>query len=62
MQVCKLIWWKHADKIPQYSSAKVHGSLKIELKNNCKKPKSIEDYDIKIIELDGLNPEIYNMV
>ena len=29
MQVLKLIWWEHNCKSGQYSSAKVHGSLKV---------------------------------
>ena len=29
MQVLKLIWWEHNCKAGQYSSAKVHGSLKV---------------------------------
>jgi conserved hypothetical protein len=29
MQVLKLIWWEHNSKAGQYSSAKVHGSLKV---------------------------------
>ncbi|ASP16404.1 hypothetical protein HMPREF9120_02828 [Neisseria sp. oral taxon 020 str. F0370] len=29
MQVLKLIWWEHGCKSGQYSSAKVHGSLKV---------------------------------
>ena len=61
MQVCKLIWWNHKDKTPKYSSAKVHGSLKIEQKKECKKPKAVEDYNIFVEELDGLKPEIYDM-
>ena len=62
MQVCKLVWWKHKDKTPQHSSAKVHGCLKVELKPDCDKPRSIDDYDIIIEELDGLKPEIYDMI
>lgn len=29
MQVLKLIWWEHNSKAGKYSSAKVHGSLKV---------------------------------
>ncbi len=60
MQVCKVIWWKHDSKIPKYSSAKVHGSLKV--KPNCSRPKSYSDYDVILEELEGLKPEIYNLV
>lgn len=62
MQVCKLVWWKHKDKTPQYSSAKVHNSIKVELMPDIKKPKSINDYNITVEELDGLKPEIFDMV
>lgn len=30
MQIVKVIWWEHNCKSGQYSSAKVHGSLKVE--------------------------------
>ncbi len=58
MEVVKVYWWKHNNKIGQYSSAKVHQSLKIELKEDVAFPKSFEDYIIKLEELDGLKPEI----
>lgn len=29
MEICKLLWWKHNCKAGQYSSAKVHGTLKV---------------------------------
>lgn len=61
MQVCKLIWWKHNSKTPKYSSAKVHGSLSVKLKNECGKPRSIDNYDVVIKELDGLQPEIFDL-
>ncbi len=59
MQVCKLVWWKHDSKMPKYSSAKVHGSLKV--KPNCDKPKSYFDYSVVLDELEGLKPEIYDL-
>ncbi|MFZ5353397.1 MAG: type I-C CRISPR-associated protein Cas7/Csd2 [Bacillota bacterium] len=58
MEVVKLYWWKHNSKIGQYSSAKVHRSLKIKALKEI--PKSIEDYDIQLEELEGLKPEIYD--
>ncbi|MCM1334765.1 MAG: type I-C CRISPR-associated protein Cas7/Csd2 [Bacteroides sp.] len=60
MQVCRLIWWKHNGKTPKHSSAKVHGSLSVTPKDGCKKPRSIDDYDIEIAELDGMKPEIFD--
>lgn len=47
MEVVKMIWWEHNSKSGQYSSAKVHRSLKV-------KP----DGSIEIAALDGLVPEV----
>lgn len=58
MEVKKLYWWKHNNKIGQYSAAKVHGSVKINLKNGVVIPRDIEDYDVVVNDLDGLKPEI----
>ena len=58
MEVCNLYWWKHSSQMGQYSSAKVHRSLKVV--PNVEIPKSIEDYDISIETLEGLTPEIYD--
>ncbi len=45
MQVLKLIWWEHNCKAGQYSSAKVHGSLKVN-----------SDGSYELNNLDGLVP------
>lgn len=58
MEVLTLYWWKHNNKIGQYSAAKVHDSLKISLKDNVQIPTSEEDYDISLTPLEGLTPEI----
>lgn len=60
MEVNKVLWWKHNSKLGQYSSAKVHRSVKIELKDDTKVPKSIEDYIVTIDELEGLPVENYD--
>lgn len=62
MQVCKLVWWKHDSKTPKHSVAKVHNSIKVELKTSVNKPKSIDDYSIVVEELDGLKPEVYDLI
>lgn len=62
MEVCAVYWWKHDCKTPKYSSAKVHRSLKIELKDKSRKPMSFDDYDISLEKLEGLEPEVYNLV
>lgn len=59
MEVCRLYWWKHSCKTPKYSSAKVHRLLSVKLKDNVKRPASIEDYDIVLNSLDGLDVEKY---
>ncbi len=60
MEVCKLYWWKHNAQMGQYSSAKVHRSLKIVPITEI--PKSLEDYAISHEALEGLAPEIFNGV
>ncbi len=56
MQVHHVYWWEHNNKMGQYSSAKVHRSLKINA--NVDEPKFFENYDINIEELEGLKVEI----
>src|SRR5699024_2936430 len=56
MEVRKVYWWKHNSKLGQYSSAKVHRLLNIEAKTE--EPKTFEDYEITIDELEDLNVEI----
>ena len=58
MEVVKLFWWKHNCKDGQYSSAKVHRSVKIALKDDSRIPQSVEDYAITLESLPGLEPEI----
>lgn len=58
MEIVKLFWWEHNCKDGQYSSAKVHRSLKIIPKLSDKIPESLEDYYIDIDALEGLEPEI----
>jgi CRISPR-associated protein Csd2 len=58
MEIAKVYWWKHNNKIGQYSSAKVHNSVKVLLKDGVILPKSIEDYQVVVEELPGLEPEI----
>jgi CRISPR-associated protein Csd2 len=58
MEVVKLYWWKHNCEIGQYSSAKVHRSVKAVLKDGVIVPKSVDDYDFEVENLPGLEPEI----
>lgn len=58
MEVVKLFWWQHNCKDGQYSSARVHRSVHAILKDEVDVPVSVDDYDITIDKLDGLEPEI----
>lgn len=58
MEVVKLYWWKHNCKDGQYSSAKVHRSLKVKLKDETAMPASLDDYEITLDELPGLTVEV----
>ncbi|MDO7269574.1 type I-C CRISPR-associated protein Cas7/Csd2 [Shouchella clausii] len=58
MEVNKVFWWKHASKIGQYSSAKIHRALKIN--KQAEQVHSINDYDISIETLEGLACEVYD--
>ncbi|MGG3885902.1 type I-C CRISPR-associated protein Cas7/Csd2 [Brevibacillus panacihumi] len=55
MQVHKVYWWEHSSKLGQYSSAKVHRSVKVE--RLVDQPKSIEDYKFTVQPLEGLEVE-----
>ena len=63
MEVNKLFWWTHNSPNGQYSSAKVHRSVRDKVKPNKEEPKSISDYYIPSEseineELPGLKVEI----
>ncbi|GIN18526.1 type I-C CRISPR-associated protein Cas7/Csd2 [Shouchella clausii] len=58
MEVNKVFWWKHASRIGQYSSAKIHRALKIN--KQAEQVHSINDYDISIETLEGLACEVYD--
>lgn len=58
MEVVKLFWWRHNCKDGQYSSAKVHRSVKVAPKNEDAMPSCADDYVISLEELPGLEPEV----
>lgn len=58
MEVIKLYWWQHNCKDGQYSSAKVHRSVHVTVKDTAAIPNSAEDYTITLDDLPGLTPEI----
>ncbi|MBB5217542.1 type I-C CRISPR-associated protein Cas7/Csd2 [Parapusillimonas granuli] len=55
MQVLKIIWWRHNSKVGQFSSAKVHESLRALLQ-----PDGAFDESALKSALPGLEPEIIN--
>ena len=56
MDVVKLVWWSHNCSIGQYSTAKVHDSIKVTPR--CDNPVKVDDYDIEVVQLEGLKTEI----
>ncbi|WP_019415302.1 type I-C CRISPR-associated protein Cas7/Csd2 [Paenisporosarcina sp. TG20] len=59
MEVNKVYWWEHNSKIGQYSSAKVHKSLQIALKEGLNEAKAFEDYSFTLNNLEGLKVHEY---
>lgn len=55
MEVVKVYWWKHNCPMGQYSSAKVHRLLEVTAKTD--EPKTVEDYEICLKSLPGLDVE-----
>lgn len=58
MEVMRMYWFEHNSKSGQYSSAKVHRSVKVVPKDPNILPVSVDDYEIILEELPGLSPEI----
>lgn len=59
MEVNKLFWWEHNSKIGQYSSAKVHRTVKVKrIKEDF--PNSIVNYSITVEPLENLEVEEYD--
>ncbi|HHX62031.1 MAG TPA: type I-C CRISPR-associated protein Cas7/Csd2 [Epulopiscium sp.] len=58
MNIHKLYWWKHNNKIGQYSTKNVHESIKVIKKDGITFPKNMEDYNIVETILEGLECNI----
>ena len=54
MEVINVYWWKHNNQTGQYSSAKVHNSLKVYRKDQDIEAKDVNDYVIDLSNLEGL--------
>ncbi|WP_159886420.1 type I-C CRISPR-associated protein Cas7/Csd2 [Paenibacillus puerhi] len=59
MEVHQVYWWEHPSKLGRYSSAKVHRSLQIHLNEGVIEPKSLEDYKVTVVPLEGLEVRQY---
>lgn len=57
MEVRNAFWWKHNCKAGQYSSAQVHRSLKVKLKDGIEQPRSYDDYEVSVDALPELECE-----
>ena len=62
MEVVKLFWWRHSCKDGQYSSARVHRSVKVALRDAGTIPTAADDYVISLEALPGLEPEVIDGV
>ena len=63
MEVCRLYWWKHEGKTSKYSSAKIHRSIHIKLKDGINTPQCYQDYEItNNDEFEEVKPEIIDLV
>lgn len=58
MEVHKLYWWEHKNPSGQYSSAKVHRSISVKPKDGIGEAKSMDQIDIQVDRLEGLEPEV----
>lgn len=60
MEVVKVFWWKHNNPNGQYSSAKVHKSVEVKLREGIVEPKEVNDYIISVEPLEELEVEEIN--
>ncbi|NLI21562.1 MAG: type I-C CRISPR-associated protein Cas7/Csd2 [Clostridiales bacterium] len=58
MEVNRVYWWRHESKSGQYSSARVHRSLRIRQKPEVAVPRAVDDYEITLDPLPGLTPQV----
>lgn len=62
MEVVKLYWWEHNCPTGQYSSAKVHRAVHVQLKNPAEMPTTPDDYIYTVDTLPGLDCEIIDAI
>jgi CRISPR-associated protein Csd2 len=57
-EVCRVYWWKHADKTPKETSAMVQRALRISVKTDV--PRSFTDYEIRLDPTECI-PEVIDL-
>lgn len=57
MEVHRLYWWQHKEKTPAVSTAKIHKSVRIT--SDKERPCTFEDYNVELLPIVGLVPEVY---
>lgn len=60
IEVCRLYWWQHEEKVPQVSSGKIQRGFKFIEKEPH--PKKFEDYDIRWSVEGCMEPEVLEFV
>ena len=58
MEIARLYWWRHNCRDGQYSSARVHDTVHVSLRDSVTVPREFRDYQIELKNLPGLEPEI----
>lgn len=58
MEVKRLYWFTHSNQDGQYPSARVHRSVKVQVKDGVSYPKSYEDYQTTFDGPEGLAVEV----
>lgn len=60
MEVCRVYWWQHQEKMPKVSTARIHRSVHISTEKST--PQSFDDYHIELLPLECVEPEVYELV
>ncbi|NLL64717.1 MAG: type I-C CRISPR-associated protein Cas7/Csd2 [Clostridiaceae bacterium] len=57
----KLYWFEHGSKLGDYPTLKVHESIQVSRKEDIQEANSIDDYEINVVPLEGLEPDVYSL-
>lgn len=61
MEVCRLYWWRHSDKMPEASSGVIQRGFH---RNKVENPKTFQEYEIewKLDTVNCVKPEVFDFV